>query len=62
MNNHGGAREGSGRKPKENKKIIKAVRLSPEILESIQKLYPNRTLSSIIEEALNKLIKEGKES
>lgn len=60
MNGHGGYREGAGRKPKENKKIVKAVRLSPEMIEQISELYPNNTLSSIIEKSLKKLIEETK--
>ncbi|KYM62392.1 hypothetical protein A2U09_10030 [Fusobacterium necrophorum subsp. funduliforme] len=57
-NTWGGKRAGSGRKEKENKKITKSFVISPEILEKIEKKYPNQSFSKTMEEALKKYLKE----
>ncbi|MDK4473091.1 hypothetical protein MVQ18_10180 [Fusobacterium necrophorum] len=57
-NTWGGKREGSGRKEKKNKKVTKSFVISPELLEKIEKKYPNQSFSKVIEEALMEFLKE----
>lgn len=57
----GGKREGAGRKKIENekKKITKSFRIAPTLLEKIEKKYPEKTLSWVIEQALIEYLKKS---
>lgn len=57
-NNHGGAREGAGRKKIKNKKMTKSVVLSPELIEEIELKFPDKSFSSVVEQALLKFLKK----
>ena len=61
MNQHGGAREGAGRKKIKDKKITKAVSLSPALIEEAMVKYPGKSFSAIVEKALTEFLKESKE-
>lgn len=58
INNHGGAREGAGRKKIKNKKITKSIVLSPELIEEITNKFPDQSFSNVIEQALLKFLKK----
>ena len=56
----GGKREGAGRRKleEEKKKVTKSFRITPTLLAEIEKKYPEKTLSWIIEQALIEYIKK----
>lgn len=51
MNNHGGKREGSGRKHSDNKKIRVSFSLSPDVIEYLNS-RKDKPKAQIIEDAL----------
>ena len=59
----GGKREGAGRRKleEEKKKVTKSFRITPTLLTEIEKKYPGKTLSWIIEQALIEYLKKHQE-
>lgn len=59
----GGKREGAGRRKleEEKKKVTKSFRITPILLTEIEKKYPEKTLSWIIEQALIEYLKKHQE-
>lgn len=48
----GGAREGSGRKKGENNKIMKSMRLAPDLVQRLKKVEQGKSFVEKIEEGI----------